>query len=636
MKNNWKPETFSPTQIKANLDNKIFTVPLFQRGLVWKDKQRSDLIDSIKKGLPFGSLLLYEDTIVHGKQTYQIIDGLQRSNALSGFVSNPSQFFDENDIDIGAIRNIVAIMGTGGNISTQEELVKSKLIEWVKTHKDFDSISHMQFPKFGQLLASEFPTCKDHEFEIGDIVQPMLTEFQKTCSDINNIEIPAIIVTGSNDMLPILFERINSKGTDLTKYQIFAATWSGNKFTIDDSDLIDIVYANRDRYDNLLDGTGQLVDYDSVTFINDKVLDPFEIAFGFGKKLCKDFPHLFGSSKEVTDVEGIGFTLINACLCQKNKDIPKLHTALNDRIGQNDICMFLKKIIEATRTVDNAIGKYSKFKSNSRKDSGKHPLHGEFHIASIIASVFLSKHATVQLDADENIIDVKFDFVQNNIKWNQQLKNSFSKNVGKRYIIDIVQHKWSNAGDRKLDAIITSPDFYARDVSVEEFEGALDVWFETLNSERSEKTRVTAAKDPELLFLSALYLPLFSAQMTLDGSNYDIEHLATQNMMKKRLADFDPELRLPISSIGNICLLPECANRSKKDKTIYEDTNYLSKAGITLADVEQKYSFTKAGELDWLSDASLSREQFETAYRKFIKDRFLRMKAKMVTNYSKL
>lgn len=48
--------------------------------------------------------------------------------------------------------------------------------------------------------------------------------------------------------------------------------------------------------------------------------------------------------------------------------------------------------------------------------------------------------------------------------------------------------------------------------------------------------------------------------------------------MKKHLDKFDGNLRLPISSIGNLCLFSEYTNRSKKDKIIYKDSDYLKKS----------------------------------------------------------
>ena len=78
MSNNWEPKELSIAQIDDNIKNGKYRIPRFQRGIVWTSEQRQDLIDTIKRGLPFGSILLYEDE----EGTFLIIDGLQRSKAL--------------------------------------------------------------------------------------------------------------------------------------------------------------------------------------------------------------------------------------------------------------------------------------------------------------------------------------------------------------------------------------------------------------------------------------------------------------------------------------------------------------------------------------------------------------------------
>ena len=134
--------------------------------------------------------------------------------------------------------------------------------------------------------------------------------------------------------------------------------------------------------------------------------------------------------------------------------------------------------------------------------------------------------------------------------------------------------------------------------------------------------------------IAAVYLTTFSASQQVDGSKYDIEHLAPQGIMKKHLDRFDGNLRLPISSIGNLCLLPEYANRSKKDKTIYKDTDYLVKSKLTIEQIEEKYSFTKKEDLKWIDDYASTQVEFESSYMKFITDRFEAMKKKLLDNFN--
>ena len=144
MNNTWKLETFSAEKINENIEKKIFTIPRYQRGIVWTQRQKDTLVDTIKKGLPFGSLLLYYSN--DGKSAgYQIIDGLQRSTTIIDFVKNPSVYFNEDDIMASSIDEIFTLTGL-----TNEEEVKcqiiSELFKWVKNdYRTLKDIERMQF-----------------------------------------------------------------------------------------------------------------------------------------------------------------------------------------------------------------------------------------------------------------------------------------------------------------------------------------------------------------------------------------------------------------------------------------------------------------------------------------------------------
>lgn len=132
------------------------------------------------------------------------------------------------------------------------------------------------------------------------------------------------------------------------------------------------------------------------------------------------------------------------------------------------------------------------------------------------------------------------------------------------------------------------------------------------------------------------YLPIFTAQDQADHSKYDVEHLATKNLMKKCLDRYNGDLRLPIGSIGNLCLLPQKENRSKRDKTIYSDGKYLTKSTYTLADLESKFTFTEQSDLEWLEDTTLDKAQFEARYMQYIDKRFSILIDILKTHYGSL
>lgn len=190
--------------------------------------------------------------------------------------------------------------------------------------------------------------------------------------------------------------------------------------------------------------------------------------------------------------------------------------------------------------------------------------------------------------------------------------------------MDILGQKWKGSGDKKLDNIVIDSYYYDREVSWKEFEQVLDVYYNTINAERNERKQVAAPKEPEKLILNLIYSKIFSASDQNDDSKYDIEHLAPKNLMKDRISRYSEDFRLPISSIGNLCLLPEYDNRVKKDKTIYHDEYYLSKID-NIKDIEEKYTFTIKSDLAWLED-ELTEEQFRSAYINFLNNRYTKMK----------
>jgi hypothetical protein len=60
----------------------------YQRKLVWSIEEKQRLIDSILKGYPIPLILLAERPDIHGAGKYEIIDGMQRFNAIFTFIEN--------------------------------------------------------------------------------------------------------------------------------------------------------------------------------------------------------------------------------------------------------------------------------------------------------------------------------------------------------------------------------------------------------------------------------------------------------------------------------------------------------------------------------------------------------------------
>lgn len=73
----------------------------YQRKLIWSIAEKERLIGSLLKGYPIPLILLAERPQIHGSGKYEIIDGMQRLNAICGFIENlfpfNNQYFDTDE-----------------------------------------------------------------------------------------------------------------------------------------------------------------------------------------------------------------------------------------------------------------------------------------------------------------------------------------------------------------------------------------------------------------------------------------------------------------------------------------------------------------------------------------------------------
>ena len=79
-------------------EGKLLVNRKYQRKLVWSVDEKRQLIDSILRGYPIPLILLAERPDVHGPGKFEIIDGIQRFNAIFTFIENAfdynGKFFD--------------------------------------------------------------------------------------------------------------------------------------------------------------------------------------------------------------------------------------------------------------------------------------------------------------------------------------------------------------------------------------------------------------------------------------------------------------------------------------------------------------------------------------------------------------
>lgn len=135
--------------------NRKIVIPIFQRGLRWEDALRSQFIDSLNRGYPFGSLLFAKQT---KPNTYSVVDGLQRGTTVCDYVYNPLSKNNVTNIDEKVLTEIrEALFPNNKNITINEKL-ESIILDYFHNQKTFDKIDILEL---SDRILEEVPTTED-------------------------------------------------------------------------------------------------------------------------------------------------------------------------------------------------------------------------------------------------------------------------------------------------------------------------------------------------------------------------------------------------------------------------------------------------------------------------------------------
>ena len=593
---NWSLQDLSSALQDMHKDNKRIVVPMFQRGSGrWGKEQERTFIDSLIKGYPVGTMLFYK-TVEENKETYILVDGLQRGNCIRKYMTNPTEFFYDSSISDEFCDNVLKIVNGDGE--ENYAIIRNLLTAFIKEQKTFKNLQYFLPAKD---IAEKFDAGYDCIADLIDVITKFFEERQDLFDRIANTIIPVIVYSGAEETLPEIFDRINSKGTPLDKYEIYAAAWPVNeKFVISNTAIVEYVIA---KYDAFIKDGYKIHGYDREDMRTTRKVNAFEYLFGLSKHLVSKY-EILGFNKNLSSdtVNPLAYELVNACLNDSDK-IKTLYHNLKD-INLNELENALYKAIEF---VNNAISVITKFKGNSRNSNKI--FHSKYQILSMVSTTFKEMYANGN-------------FTTVSSSWNDK-KLIISKNLVQYYVYDILTNYWSEGGTGKIHAA-AKPNRYMNQISSRAWMVALDSYFEK-SMQKTEKKSIKGPGNEEYVFLNCIYLKTFTAMDQLSLDRFDVEHIAPKEQMKKLIETTNGE-GLPIGCISNLCYLPEYVNRSKKDKNFYQDTKYL--LHVKLEDVEKKYSFTEATDLEWM-DIPYGATDFDTLkewYTEFCTNRYEKIK----------
>ncbi|WP_129703712.1 DUF262 domain-containing protein [Priestia megaterium] len=595
------------------------TIPRFQRNLVWTDSQRKLFIDSLRNKYPFGSLLLYKKDNDNAFEGYSLIDGLQRVSTIKKYQEKPTRFFEKEHISDELSREF--ILRASSLIDDEKTIDSIKLVihNWVTKLRSFEETDDFSSYKLVTTVNKELDLSMnlDTVDELVDKCKLFVSEVKRN-ADISNVQIPAIIYYGDESNLAEIFERINSKGTKLNKYQIFAATWN-IPFNIINQDIIEMI---KMRYDKALSQGLEVEDYDPETIYTSK-FTLFEYLFGLGKLLNNKYPQLLGKfdDDKIDFTDSIAFNLMTIC-CKL--PINRM-SSLQNKVLQYELTELEEAIIDSVETVYNILRPYLSLKANrkgrGRADEGIVIYHTEHQLVSYFGTIFHLKY-------DEQLN------VRSSWKVNEKI---LTTNLPMYYLYDILREAWRGPVDQKLKETVLIDNIednsrYLKRITKESWDSTLEQWFETQLS-RSEEKR-TNIKSSDILFLKYIYTHIFTNHQNY-STIYEIEHLFPILRLKKAT---QTEGGLPMSCVANLALLEKEINREKKEQTILEYLDIqLENKHITTAQYDntrdklEKSLFIRLEQLTIPEDRLGNDQLTKDFYFKFLRERFNILKEKFIS-----
>ena len=320
---NWTLEDLASALQDMHKDKKKIVVPMFQRGSGrWGREQEKTFIDSLIKGYPVGTMLFYK-TVEDNQETYILVDGLQRGNCIKKYMNNPTEYFYNSDISDEFCKEILTVIKKDSKENYQ--IIKNILISFIKEQKTFKGLQYYMPAKN---IEDTFGVGDEYTLDLIKVVEKLFEDRQELYNKISNTIIPVIVYSGDEETLPEIFDRINSKGTPLDKYEIYAASWPVNeKYVISNDTIVDYVIA---KYDAFINDGYKIHGYNREDMRVTKRVNAFEYLFGLSKYLVEKY-EILGFNKNLSSdvVNPLAFELVNACLNDSDK-IKSLYIRLRE------------------------------------------------------------------------------------------------------------------------------------------------------------------------------------------------------------------------------------------------------------------------------------------------------------------
>lgn len=230
-------------------------IPNFQRAFVWQIDQIVELLDSVQKGIPIGSILIWDTTeninehdplklglnkLDEGQKRKYLLDGQQRLVTLYAVLHNNLQLgkkrLTQYDVYYDLKKNKFEI-----HKKKDVEDKKIKIEEW--------------FLPMNKLMIIDYnirSVQNNNEIWVKFGTKPeILQSYNDLYNKFINIKIPAIITSQKLKYACSIFEKLNNTGVKLTIVDLMVATTYNQKFNL--REKLKILKFDLDNKDFLID-----------------------------------------------------------------------------------------------------------------------------------------------------------------------------------------------------------------------------------------------------------------------------------------------------------------------------------------------------------------------------------------------
>jgi hypothetical protein len=560
----WSLEDITQSIDEGSTTSRYFVqIPKFQRSIVWTDNQIKKLVDSIYQGYPIGSLLAYQtDQSRKNKIVIQLVDGLQRVTAISRFMSAPLKYAPIEALVSSEILELCSTNLFGSADEKNRGFTEQRFRAWFDNTTELKYGDNFNFNSLARHLAQADDeglaklVTLNAKTGFGDALLGKVLEDQKNA---RNYKVPINVYAGPIENVPTIFERINSQGAKLSKYEILAASWSHTSVDVNN---VKVVNAIAEKYRVMIANGYEVEGFDEDS-VETSDYNLYEYLFGLGKVLAKEFPTLFHSSDSADDDSPVAFQIFTVALqlpVAKMGDLPKRMPRLDSDVI--DVDRIETAVLQACKLAESSLSQYLSLTLNEQ----------------VVGPSGVSQNQAISLVTTilANCFDDRFNGFE------EKLAQSIAANFPAHFLLDTLRNSWGNAGDStlfertwteienaepkdKLKRANFKPSaHYLKSVESDALRTAFGMWHDTqLEARQKERARYSKDMKPVLKFI---YSTLVSSQED-KGIKFELEHVYPVAVLKKLIIKSKVD-GLPLGAIGNLMLLPKDINRIKKENLL--------------------------------------------------------------------